>query len=117
MGGKETDILIREGEFKCVVDCKYKPRYYSGTPSLDDKRQVIGYTRLKSVYERLDVPKNELIKALMIYSHQGCTDTIEKENLFENKIEEYIEFYKLGIRLPELISFGNSYGSTNDLLK
>lgn len=102
MGGKETDILIREGEFKCVVDCKYKPSYYSGTPSIDDKRQAVGYTRLKRVYKILRFPENELIKALIIYSHLDCPDNIEKENLFKTAIEEYIEFYKLGVRLPEL---------------
>jgi len=102
MGGKETDILIREGEFKCVVDCKYKPNYHSGSPSLDDKRQVVGYTRLKSVYDRLGVDYDKLIKALIIYSHQDCSDRIDKDELFKTAIEEYIEFYKLGVRLPEL---------------
>lgn len=101
-GGKETDILIRKGDYKCVVDCKYKPHIKEGNPSLEDKRQVVGYTRLVSVYNKLEIEKDKLIKALIIYSHQDCQEDIEKENLFKEKVEEYVEFYKYGISLPEI---------------
>lgn len=70
MGGKETDILIRAKGFKCVIDCKYKPQYQDHTPSLDDKRQLVGYTRLKSVYDRLGILPDGIVKGLIIYSHQ-----------------------------------------------
>lgn len=103
-GGKETDILIKAEGFKCVVDCKYKPRYENGPPSLQDKRQLAGYTRLKSVYNKLDIPYEKLVKGLIIYCHQSCKPEILKEELLikENAIEEYIEFYKLGVSLPEI---------------
>jgi 5-methylcytosine-specific restriction enzyme subunit McrC len=100
-GGKETDILLRVDR-KCVIDCKYKPQYEDHTPSLEDKRQLAGYTRLKSVYNRLGVPHHEIVKGLLIYSHQSCKNTIEKEDLFKTPMGEYLEFYKLGISLPEL---------------
>jgi 5-methylcytosine-specific restriction endonuclease McrBC regulatory subunit McrC len=67
-GRKETDILLRVDP-TCVIDCKYKPRYEDHTPSLADKRQLAGYTRLKSVYDRLGVPHHETVKGLIIYSH------------------------------------------------
>lgn len=102
IGRKQTDILIRKGVFKCVIDCKYKPQYLDDSPSLEDKRQLAGYTRLKSVYDKLEEPYDRLIKGLIIYSHQTCPADIEKEDLFSKNISEYIEFYKLGIRLPEI---------------
>lgn len=101
-GGKETDILIREAPYKCVVDCKYKPRYKDESPELADKRQLAGYTRLKSVYEKLGVPVNELVRGVIIYAHQGCPDEIKKEDLFETDMGEYVEFYKLGVSLPKV---------------
>ncbi|MEP6673947.1 MAG: hypothetical protein ABJA78_02285 [Ferruginibacter sp.] len=104
LGNKETDILIKAAEKKCVVDCKYKPSYHNGSPSLEDKRQVVGYTRLKAIYDKLEIDYNKVIKALIIYSNQKCSDEIDKEKMFddENKINEYIEFYKVGIKLPQL---------------
>ena len=108
-GRKETDILLRADPGPCVIDCKYKPRYKNQTPSLKDKRQLAGYTRLESVYKKLGARPTELIKGLIIYPDQSRKDTIEKKDLLdpkneENKIGEYIDFYKLGIRLPELRS-------------
>ncbi len=103
-GGKETDILIRANGYKCVIDCKYKPQYKEGSPSLEDKRQLAGYTRLKRVYEKLGVSETEIVKGLIIYSHQACADSIEKNELFDTEIGEYVEFYKLGVKLPELIN-------------
>ncbi len=68
-GGKQTDIIIRAKGFKCVIDCKYKPQYENNAPSLADKRQLAGYTRLKSVYNKLEVSYEKLIPGLIIYSH------------------------------------------------
>ncbi len=99
-GGKQTDILIRAQGYQCVIDCKYKPQYKNYDPSLDDKRQLAGYTRLKSVYNKLGISLDKIIKGLIIYSHQDCDDQIKKEVLFENEIGEYVKFYKLGVSLP-----------------
>lgn len=101
-GGKETDILIRADGYKCVIDCKYKPQYQEGSPSLEDKRQLAGYTRLKRVYEKLEVQETGIVKGVIIYSHQESSDCIEKNNLFAKKMGEYVEFYKVGVKLPEI---------------
>lgn len=103
MGGKETDILIREEGFKCIIDCKYKPQYKNKTPSLADKRQLAGYSRLKSVYNKLKISPKEIITGLIIFSHQGCSEQIERGDLFKYDMGEYVEFYKLGVRLPEIV--------------
>lgn len=101
-GGKETDILIRAEGYQCVVDCKYKPQYKEDTPSLEDKRQLAGYTRLKSVYDKLSVPHDKIIKGVLIYSHQSSPNNIRRSDLFETDMGEYVEFYKLGISLPTI---------------
>jgi len=100
MGGKETDILLKSSGYQAVVDCKYKPQYHRHNPSLEDKRQLAGYTRLKSVYDRLRKPYNEVIRGLIVFSHQDFPEVITQDDLFKSKIAEYIEFYKLGLGLP-----------------
>jgi len=101
-GGKETDILLKHPECKAVIDCKYKPRYLDNDPSLEDKRQLAGYTRLKSVYDKLDVPIHEIVRGLIIYSNQFFSTEINKDELFSHKIKEYVDFYKLGVALPRV---------------
>jgi 5-methylcytosine-specific restriction enzyme subunit McrC len=101
-GGKQTDILVRAEGYKCVVDCKYKPRYENQEPSLADKRQLAGYARLKSVFNKLGISYDKIIPGLIIYSHQACDNKVEIEKLFSKNIEEYVEFYKLGISLPNV---------------
>lgn len=64
---QELDFVIRSNEFKAVVDAKYKPRYKSGNPSMDDARQLSGYARLNSVYKRLGITGDELIPVYFIY--------------------------------------------------
>jgi 5-methylcytosine-specific restriction enzyme subunit McrC len=107
-GGKATDILIRHEGYKCVIDCKYKPRLINQSPDLSDKRQLAGYTRLKSVYKQLGMTYQTVIPGVIIYSHQECNPEIAPEMLFdkENRIEEYIDFYKVGISLPVLKNYG-----------
>lgn len=104
LGGKETDILIRAADKQCVVDCKYKPQYKNISPSLEDKRQLAGYTRQKSVYDKLSIPHDRVIKGLIIYPHQNNNVLFEIDNLFKTSVDEYVDFYKLGISLPELPS-------------
>lgn len=101
-GGKETDILIRAEGYQCVVDCKYKPQYKDNTPSLEDKRQLAGYTRLKSVYDKLSLPYDKIIRGVIIYSHQESSPDIRTGDIFNAGIKEYVDFYKLGICLPEI---------------
>ena len=85
-----------------MLDCKYKPRYLNNDPSLEDKRQLPGYVRLRNVYNKLDLSHDKLIKGLIKYSHHDFTDEIDKEQLFKTEISEYVEFYKLGVGLPVL---------------
>lgn len=102
LGRKETDILIRKEGYKCVIDCKYKPGYEHQNPSLEDKRQLAGYARLKSVYNKLNLPYNKTVRGVIIYSHLDCPEEINKRDLVRYPIKEYYKFYKLGVSLPIL---------------
>ena len=100
----EPDFLIDSSkkDIQMVVDAKYKPQYHDKSIELDDCRQVSGYARLKSVYDKLCIcDYNRNIDCLIIYSNQELTlpegiDLIQKES-----VQRYVNFYKLGIRLPE----------------
>lgn len=42
----EPDFILNTNcGLKAIVDAKYKPRYKSGNPSMEDARQLAGYTR------------------------------------------------------------------------
>lgn len=110
---QELDFLIKssDGKYKYVVDTKYKPRYDAHKVKVEDIRQLSGYARIKSVYRDLGYEEyTELLKCLVIYSHQDCDAKLTKSH-FEistdeniKKIREeggYAEFYKLGVKLPE----------------
>jgi 5-methylcytosine-specific restriction enzyme subunit McrC len=98
---KETDLLLRVQGHQCVIDCKYKPRYRNSSVDLFDFRQLAGYCRLRDVYKKLQVPKNELIKGLIIYPDQQAHSEISSADLFSRPEPSYIEFYRLGISLPQ----------------
>jgi 5-methylcytosine-specific restriction enzyme subunit McrC len=97
---KETDILIRAEKYKCVVDCKYKPQYKENAPSLEDKRQLAGYTRMINVYNKLSIPFDDIVKGVLTYSHQDFSTTINQDDIFNIPMGEYVDFYKVGIQLP-----------------
>jgi 5-methylcytosine-specific restriction enzyme subunit McrC len=89
-----------------VIDAKYKPRYkYHGGISIDDAREVAGYSRLSSIYKKLGLDEETSlpIKCLIIYpdqeSAEGFTFSRYEEPVFD-KILGYVRFYKHGIRLP-----------------
>ena len=99
--GLKPDFLIQSEHFTGVIDAKYKPRYKDSKVSVSDFRQVLGYSRMTKVYEELEIPQNELIDCLIIYSDQKESDL--KIELEKKKAEKgYVQFWKLGIKLPEM---------------
>ncbi|GHU91415.1 hypothetical protein FACS1894155_11050 [Bacteroidia bacterium] len=100
--GRFLDFLINNSDVKMVVDAKYKPRYKDSSINIDDMRQICGYARMEKVYNELHKPINELIDCLVIYSHQSCSNTFSKADLTKTSENSYVNFYKLGIKLPEI---------------
>jgi 5-methylcytosine-specific restriction endonuclease McrBC regulatory subunit McrC len=83
---QELDFVIHSGNFKAVVDAKYKPRYASGNPSMDDARQLAGYARLNSVYRELGVEENQLIPVYVVYP-SALKDSVTSNN--DNQEEDF----------------------------
>lgn len=84
----EPDFILNTNcGLKAVVDAKYKPRYKSGNPSMEDARQLSGYTRLNSIYEKLDFSKDEIIPAYFIYPAELSSEQLEtnSEQYFTNE--------------------------------
>lgn len=88
---QELDFIINIEGFKAVVDAKYKPRYAFGNPSIEDARQLSGYTRLNKVYKELNVNDNSLIPAYLIYPANlpavAEKDGSESKDIFEEPAE------------------------------
>ena len=100
----EPDFIIKtnDGVTKMVVDAKYKPQYQDGKISIEDIRQISGYARLRKVYNFLNFEYDKIIDCLVIYSNQNANRKEFKNNNFELEAEEnYMQFFKIGIELPE----------------
>lgn len=84
---QELDFIIKSGDFKAVVDAKYKPRYKSGNPSMEDARQLAGYARLNSVYRELGIEGDEMIDIYFVYPSE-LKEVINSVN--ENHEEDFV---------------------------
>ena len=103
---KELDYLLTNPPM--IIDAKYKPQYNSSFV-LDDVRQISGYSRMHKVYEKLEIEKDKLIDCLIIYPDQKSeqTDLSNFETIIKQdaaKSNEYVGFYKMGIKLPMIIN-------------
>jgi 5-methylcytosine-specific restriction enzyme subunit McrC len=103
----EPDFILnsKDGNYKMVVDAKYKPHYHTNNISKDDIRQVSGYARLEPIYKELKIDDcNNVIDCLIIYSNQlDDNKELNIDDLKKIKIPHYVKFYKTGIKLPTLI--------------
>lgn len=78
---QEPDFILNtQCGIKAVVDAKYKPRYNSGNPSMEDARQLAGYARLNRIYEELGVKPNEIISCYFIYPSELVLESDSKES-------------------------------------
>ena len=93
-----------------VIDAKYKTKWSEGIDH-DNVRQLSGYARLiryREDSQALNANDNDICPCLIIYP-----DMTEGINVFNNdillecdgikKVDEYLEFYKLGVKLPVCI--------------
>ncbi|MHC6199717.1 5-methylcytosine restriction system specificity protein McrC [Elizabethkingia miricola] len=88
---QEPDFILNtKNGIQAVVDAKYKPRYQTGNPSIDDARQLAGYTRLNSIYKELNIDPDVIIPAYFIYP-ANLSSTKQENNtseIFENNFNE-----------------------------
>lgn len=112
---QELDFIIKSKDksYIFIVDAKYKPRYENHNISSEDIRQVSGYARMKKVYNELGYKDyDKVLDCLVIYSHQACDEELTKDHFTLSPEKElkkmraengYVRFYKLGIKLPEMV--------------
>ena len=97
----ELDYLLNDSEYKMVVDAKYK-RVYENSYSMDDIRQLSGYSRLRKVVEELKMPKEQVVDCLIIYPQINGYKDFKNVNLKRVDIDQFIQFYKIGVELPQI---------------
>jgi 5-methylcytosine-specific restriction enzyme subunit McrC len=99
--GNELDFLLDSGEYKIVIDAKYKLKYVDSRVH-DDIRQVSGYARLNKVYNRLKVDLDSVIDCLIVYPDP--LNGIEVIDSLDDirPVKGYNKIYKLGIKLPTI---------------
>lgn len=101
----EPDYILKsaDGNFSMVVDAKYKPNYKDDCISKEDAWQVSGYARMKNVYDFLNIKDVHFnIDCLVIYSNQFLDNmTLERVKLKSNEEKNYVNIYKIGVKLPE----------------
>lgn len=99
------DTLDQEGKpIKLVVDAKYTTKYKDEKTRQSDIRQVCAYARQAGVYKALNIKDTtKIIDCLIIYADQEAKEDFTFENILNAKEESaYINFRKLGIKLPEI---------------
>ncbi|MDO6472156.1 restriction endonuclease [Maribacter sp. 1_MG-2023] len=100
----EPDILLNSkcGNFKVVIDAKYKPRYEEGKISHKDAAQVSGYGRLKSIRKELKIENDNLLTdTLIIYtSNNSKNSDIVIDELLSQEDKRYLKLYKYSIQIP-----------------
>lgn len=105
--GNKLDYLLNDGEYKMVIDAKYKLGYCNSIKGKqirsyhEDMRQVSGYARHRKVRNKLKVGSKEMIDCLIIYPDQvkGEVNLIDV-NLTETSTDKYEGIYRLAVKLP-----------------
>ncbi|MBE6245319.1 MAG: hypothetical protein E7108_07375 [Bacteroidales bacterium] len=100
---RELDYLLNpKNGTPMVIDAKYKPRYHSKEPEIEDIRQISAYARMEDVYNKLHLSEDRTIDCLIVYANQECPPSIPEklDNLQMTKVKGYSKFHKVGISLP-----------------
>lgn len=110
-GGKEAklnyglpDYLItKEGE-KCIADAKYKLRYDNNEEyKIDDVRQLSGYARDEKVFNKLNIPENEIIDCILIHPVplvEKGTEEFKLDLIKSVTLGTFVKFKKIGVPIP-----------------
>lgn len=99
-----NEIDFGKGDEMLIMDAKYI-YHWAESVQHENIRQLSGYARNKSIRKKLmgDVFENKVLPCMIIYPSITGITNFSKEHILEETKEEintYIEFYKLGIKLP-----------------
>jgi 5-methylcytosine-specific restriction enzyme subunit McrC len=93
-----TDFL--KTDEKIIIDTKYKPKY-TNDYVIDDIRQLSGYSRDKGIMKKLQIEgDNTVVDCVIIYPNSNSAEDFTKRGLKESEINQFIKFFKCGIKLP-----------------
>ncbi len=100
--GNEIDFV--KYDEKVIIDAKYIP-IWEEEVNHNNVRQLSGYARntaLRKKITKIDNDESTIINCLIIYPHKVGEDEFSEEILIKKaeKIDTYIKFYKLRIKLP-----------------
>lgn len=101
--GNELDFLLQKDNQKMVIDAKYK-LHYKTSHVHEDIRQVSGYARLKTVYNKLGLEDSrQLIDCLIIYPDNSTyKDDYKLDLKLKSEIKAYERVFKMGIPIPKI---------------
>lgn len=94
-------LFIKEGE-QMIIDAKYKT-IYENEYLIEDIRQLSGYGRDKRVLQKLKLSESEIADCLIVYPKQNIERmSFADIDLKENNIDQFVQFYTLGVSLPKI---------------
>lgn len=108
-GYRVTALDFIKMDEKLIIDTKYKPHYdYSNKGIIEDVRQISAYARDNKILGEMEYkPEDGLLKCLIIYPEDNKANDYcvfdSKKDILEDveKIQGYIDFYKLSVPLPK----------------
>lgn len=100
--GHYGDIDFMKLDEKILIDTKYKETYIQDRKyRIEDIRQLSGYARDRGVLKKLKITSdNEVVECVIIYPNNTSDDDFKMRELKEVCIDQFIQFYKCGVRLP-----------------
>ena len=104
-GSKRTELDFLQISEQTIIDTKYKECYCKKNGwKKEDIRQLSGYARDIKILKNLNIDLEGTIPhidCLIIYPDQDNGDyDVLRSKLKETKIEEFVQFYKYGVKLP-----------------
>lgn len=96
-------LITKEGE-KCIADAKYKLIYNNKDQyDINNVRQLSGYARDEKVFDKLNIPNNEIIDCIVIYPTPLEINSTKDFKLDLKKsvdLETFVKFKKIGVPIP-----------------
>lgn len=100
-----NEIDFGKPDEKMIIDTKY---IYNWADNVNHEniRQLSGYARNKQIRRKLmgALYEDQILPCVIIYPNADGIERFEEDKLLQEKrccpIDEYLEFYKLGVRLP-----------------
>ena len=100
--GNYGDADFLKIDDKIIIDTKYKLLYVNDNKyNIDNVRQLSGYARDKRLLRKMDITdESTVVDCLIIYPDLTKPDSFVDRKLKEEKIDQFIKFFKIGISLP-----------------